>query len=99
MSDEVNLRDDWWHVILATPFVVPTSVVLLGEIGALVNIAFAITYVAAISGDLQYIQSVETEWTPNRTLWLVCGGLVVITFGIASYLVSPIYLYKRRKHA
>lgn len=91
------MRDNWWHLILATPIaVIVGGAVIGGEIGALLSFFFVIPYPYAIRKDAKYVNTNSDSEGLNVRLYTVLGILVLLTIGILSYIVSPVYLYKRR---
>ncbi len=39
-----------------------------------------------------------TDWQPNKWLYGFYGSLVLLTLGLFSFIISPYYLYQRRKY-
>jgi hypothetical protein len=48
--------------------------------------------------DTKYIAANSQSASPGTGVATVLGVLVLLTFGIASYLVTPYHLYRRWKH-
>lgn len=99
MSDEAEVRDDWWHVVLATPIMVAVGVILGGAIQVLLVGCFLVLYPIAVKKDMEYIQSVSTDWEPSSRFWLIWAVLSSLTLGVLSFLVTPLYLLKRYRLA
>lgn len=96
---ESSEDSQWWHVILATPIAIPIGGVIGGTIGALLIIAFGLAYPFALRRDAKFVSENSSTWNPSTGLYTLIGVLVFpLTFGILSYVVSPIYLYRRHKH-
>lgn len=96
-------RDNWWHVVAALP-VLLILILLSAAVGIsssffhLMQLLFALLYLPAIVWDARYVRLLGTDWQPGKWLYGFCGLLVLLTLGLFSFIVSPYYLYKRRKH-
>lgn len=91
------MRSNWWHLVLATPIaVIVGSVVIGGEIGAVLSFFFVVPYPYAIRQDAKYLNASAESDRLSVRFYTVLGILVLLTVGILSYVVSPYYLYKRR---
>lgn len=56
-----------------------------------------LAYIYANRHDAQYVQAnTGAEW-PNVRVYTVLGLVTLLNFRTFSYLLSPYYLYKRRK--
>lgn len=99
-------RDDWWHVVPALPAYVVVHGVLSGATGlapdhvvlVLPLLGFLLLYPVALLGDVRYVRAASGEWQPNRLVYGLLGLVVLATVGLASFLVSPYYLYRRHRH-
>jgi len=66
MSDsQADVRDDWWHIMLLTPLVLPLGG-KVGSVELIVIFVFAITYPVALYKDSIYVNQTFSEWA--RTL-------------------------------
>lgn len=97
MAGDAGVRDDWWQVLVLTPIAVPVGT-QLGSIGLVFAFVTVLAYPLALYKDARYVGSVSPTWAPSPRLYAVVGLLVVATAGILSYVVSPVYLYRRREH-
>lgn len=97
MSRDADVRDDWWHLLLLTPIAVPVGF-QFGTVGAVFALATILAYPLALYKDSVYVTSVASGWRPNPRLYGIVGLLVLCTAGLLSYVVSPVYLYRRHKH-
>lgn len=93
------MRDDWWHVILATPFLVVIGGLVGGYVGGMLVVISALLYPVAMRGDAKYVSETAESAGPNVRLATVLGVLVLLTLGLLSVVVSPYYLYRRRSYA
>lgn len=94
-----DVRNDWWQVIAITPLVLPIGGFIGGTVGGLLIIAFGLAYPLALRRDTKYVNSTTSTWEPNPLTYTMIGLVVFpLTLGILSYLVSPVYLYRRHKH-
>lgn len=92
------VRDDWWHILALTPIALPIGA-QIGSIGSLFIIAFVLVYPISLYKDSSYVNQTFSEWHPNPWIYAGIGLLVMLTLGILSYIVSPIYLYRRHKYS
>jgi hypothetical protein len=93
--DQPDVRDDWWQVLLLTPIAVIIGG-MIDVIGVFLMIGFAIAYPIALYKDSIYV-SQTSDWEPNPRLYAVIGLVVMVTFGLLSYIISPIYIFLRYK--
>lgn len=96
----VTVRNDWWHIFAVLPAWLFIAVILNGAVGGLLSIVqliLAFIYPIAIWKDGTYLRQIEHGWIPNRYKALFGGLLVALSMGLLSLVVSPYYLYKRRK--
>lgn len=93
------MRADYWRIVAATPIALIMSSIVFGGgwITGLVVILFSVAYIYALRRDAQYVQTRAGAAWPNVRLYTVFGFITLLTFGVLSYLLSPYYLYKRRK--
>lgn len=100
----VPLRDNWWHVVAATPvllIMILLSILFIGidfTLFRLMQFIFAVLYLPALIKDARYVRLLDTEWQPGKWWYGLFGLLVLLTLGVLSFIVSPYYLYKRRKY-
>lgn len=93
------MRDNWWHLVLATPIaVIVGGAIIGGTIGALLSFFFVIPSPYAIRQDAKYVNANSGTDEMNIRIRTTLGILVLLTIGILSYIVSPYYLYKRRSY-
>ncbi|WP_380674622.1 hypothetical protein [Salinigranum sp. GCM10025319] len=94
------MRSNWWHLVAALPLWILLAGVLLlvGVDLAIVTIFFALAYPVGLFLDVRYVRATCETWKPNRIVYGALGVLVALSMGVLSFLVSPYYLYKRRKH-
>jgi hypothetical protein len=94
------MRSNWWHLVAALPLWILLAGVLLlvGVDLAIVTIFFALAYPVGLFLDVRYVRATSETWKPNRIVYGTLGVLVLLSMGVLSFLVSPYYLYKRRKH-
>lgn len=90
-------QDNWWHLIALTPVVIPIGS-QLGTVGIILIAGFAASYPVAMYKDAIYVSQTSSKWDPSPRTYASIGLLVMLTFGILSYIVSPIYLYRRYKY-
>lgn len=91
------MRDNWWHLVLATPIaVIVGGTIIGGEIGALLSFFFVIPYPYAIRQDAKYVNATSSSDGLSVRLYTLLGVLVLVSVGILSYIVSPVYIYQRR---
>lgn len=91
------MRDNWWHLVLATPIaVIVGGTIIGGEIGALLSFFFVIPYPYAIRQDAKYVNATSNSDGLSVRLYTLLGVLVLVSVGILSYIVSPVYIYQRR---
>lgn len=92
--DEVERRDNWWHVILAAP---PSTlaVQLVGELGVLLFLPFWFLYPIAFWLDGKYLRAVDETAAPGSRFSLAAGLLGFLSLGLLTWVISPYYLYKR----
>lgn len=62
----------------------------------IIQFSLALLYPFKIRSDAKYINEEFDGWSPNIKIYTFYGILVAITFGLASLLVSPYYLYYRK---
>lgn len=93
-----GMRDDWWHVVLATPFLVVAGGLIGGYIGVMLVLLSALLYPVAMRGDAKYVSETAASGGPNVRLATVLGIIVLLTLGLLSLVVSPYYLYRRRAY-
>lgn len=101
----VPVRDNWWHIVAAMPLILILILLSLLFTGIdftllrILQLIFAILYLPALIWDTRYVRLLNTDWQPNKWWYSVFGFFVMISAGTLSVVVSPYYLYKRRKYA
>lgn len=92
-----DVRGDWWPVLVLTPIAVPVGA-QLGSIGLVLMVISVLAYPIALRKDAQYVRTVSETWNPSVRFYTAIGIATVLTAGILSYFVSPVFLYRRFKH-
>jgi len=96
----------WWYLLAGqclflTLFAVSTAGLGLDPTAAALSVPNAcllLAYPFAMWGDTAYVRSTAETWDPDRWVYLAGGLFVVATVGVGTYLVSPVYLYRRHRH-
>jgi hypothetical protein len=91
-----DARDDWWHVIAATPLAIVAGGLVGGAVGGLIVLGFGVLYPFALRGDAKWVAGTPADWNPDPNTYTAIGLAVFpLTLGVLSFVVSPIYLYLR----
>jgi len=61
-----------------------------------VQLPLALLYPFKLRSDAKHIHEEGNGWRPNITLYTIYGVLVAVTLGVASLVVSPYYIYRRK---
>lgn len=94
---DVDVRDDWWHLIAFMPFAFFIGGTIGGAIAGLLMIPMLVLYPIAFYKDVSYAHQLDVDWEPKRSYWTVGGVIGSITMGIGSLLITPLYLWDRHK--
>lgn len=94
------MRANWWHLVVALPvwLLVAGVLLLVGVDLAIVTIFFALAYPVGLFLDVRYVRAHCETWQPNRVVYGALGVVVLVSMGVLSFVVSPYYLCKRKKH-
>jgi hypothetical protein len=92
------VRENWWHLVAFAPVAVVVGGAVGGAVGAMLIMFSILPYPLAMRWDTKYIAANSQSASPGTGVATVLGVLVLLTFGIASYLVTPYHLYRRWKH-
>ena len=63
---------------------------------ALIQFPLALIYPIKLRSDVKHVNKYESSWKPSTNLYTFYGIVVAITLGMASLIVSPYYLYRRK---
>lgn len=97
-KSKANVRDDWWHTILFLPIAMVIGIPLPGFIQAMLFFPILLLYPIAMRKDAQWVTGTSSNWNPSANKYTILGVLVFVTFGLLSFIISPIYMYRRKKH-
>lgn len=100
-NSSVNVRDDWWHVVAAMPLYFPIAILCILFLGInpyIFQIALAILFPYSLNKDIKYVSSMNDNWKPNKYVYSFLGIITLLSFGTLSIVVSPYYIYKRKKY-
>jgi hypothetical protein len=95
------MRDNWWHIIAVLPLYFPLAILFILFTGInpwIFQIVLVLVYPGALYLDVKYVNALEVSWMPSKWIYLGIGLIVMLSLGLLSLIVSPIYLYKRRKY-
>jgi hypothetical protein len=105
-GDPTRPAGTWWYIVAGQCLFLavfalatagfgfdPTSAVL-----AVPNAALLLAYPFAMWGDAGYVRATSSTWQPDRWISLGAAVFVVATVGVGTFLVSPVYLYRRHRH-
>ena len=98
-DEEASARSDWWHILLFMPLAILLGGLIGGMIGVLLVGFTALLYPVAMYKDVRWVRAQDAEWTPGLRQYVLMGVLVLFTAGLLSLILSPYYLYKRRKYS
>ena len=99
----VEPRISWWHLIGATPaLVVALSAIsftgLESPLFWAAQVFAGVLYLPVLLLDARQVRLLDTEWQPKTWRYVLLGLGVLYTAGFFSLVLSPYYLYKRRKY-
>lgn len=97
VESTAKVRADWWQIIALMPIAMFLGG-LLREIGLILIFFTLILYPIALRNDAKWISGTDSEWKPSANLYTIIGVLVIFSLGLLSFIVSPVYLYRRFKH-
>lgn len=90
-------RDNWWHVVAATPLSTLAVGLIGGWIGTMLFLPFWLLWPVACWFDGGYVRAATGGSTPSRRLTVVAGLLGFLSIGLLTWVIAPYYLYKRRE--
>jgi hypothetical protein len=102
-TPNVEPRIGWWHLIGTIPILVVflSAISLTGLESPLfwaIQVFLGVLYVPVLVLDVRYVRQLGTNWQPETWRYVPLGLAVLYSAGFLSLIVSPYYLYKRRKH-